>query len=74
MYGALIQVLLDSCNAGNRRLEVLTFLPTSFLMHPVIDPPVTTLEIFKAFFNEVPKYASYSQISDGKILLLNRLA
>jgi hypothetical protein len=28
----------------------------------------------KAFFNEVPKYASYSQISEGKILLLNRLA
>ncbi len=31
----------DSLHAGNRHRDVLTFLPTSFLMHPGIGPPVT---------------------------------
>ena len=28
-------------HVGNHRRDVLTFLPTSFLMHPAIGPPVT---------------------------------
>jgi hypothetical protein len=30
-----------SRHAGNQKRDVLTFLPTSFLMHPAIGPPVT---------------------------------